>query len=327
MQDLLVARLNGGFDVSLESAWQLFKHQAQRDSTKPSLRFSAVALPAFYATELVQASWQDGVTLKTSLSALSGSQAVMPRFMYQEALTAKFDLSDEAPLDFFDIFNNRYFRLYCQTEQKYQLTGMLEEELFDWNFPQASISHLLSNLSGFNENNDDIPKKHLVQYTALLGLKLSCPQALKGMLEEYFSAQFEIEISALEYHPLTPCSLTQIGKTGKNRQLGMGVLLGQSTPMIGQKLKINICPQSYQDYLDIRQNKKMIRALDGLVRRFMGVNVKFILGMKVSSHCLPRVHLSADPDLSLRLGHTTWMSDQLNNRQFVEMPLKIHEAL
>lgn len=328
MQELLVTRLNASrFDVSLEKAWQLFKHHAQRLGIRPAVRFSAIVLPAYYATELVETDIQDGVTLKTSLSALSGNNAVMPRFMYKQALTAKFDMSDEAPLDFFDIFNNRYFRLLCQSEQKQQLTAMLEEELFDWNLPRSSITQRLSSLSGCYENTDDIPKQHLVQYTALLGLKLTCPFALTAMLEDYFSAQFEIESSALEYLPLTRCSLTQIGKSGKNRELGIGAFIGQSTPMLGQKLIIKICPQSYQDYLEIHQNKKMIRALSGLVRQFMGVDVKFNLYMKVRSDYLPRVHLSGDARHSLRLGQSAWMGNQSNKeRHFVEMPLKTNEA-
>lgn len=326
MQKLLVARLNAcRFDVSLQKAWQLFKHQAQRENTRPVVRFSSVILPAYYAKDVVEASAEDGVTLKTALSALSGSKAVMPRFMYQQALTAKFALSDEAPIDFFDIFNNRYFRLFCLSEQKYQLTVRLEEERFDWNFQTQSISYMLSCLSGFNKSSDEIPQLHFIQYTALLGLKLTSPLALKDLLEDYFSLPFEIESSELEYFPLTPCSLTKLGKSGINQSLGIDALLGDSTPMLGQKLKVIICPQSYQSYLDIRHNQKMIKALDYLVRSFMGVNIKFKLCMKVSSHYLPQVQLTADITVSQRLGHATWMNNQSTIQQFVEMPLMANE--
>ncbi|UTM57054.1 type VI secretion system baseplate subunit TssG [Photobacterium sp. CCB-ST2H9] len=326
MQESAVNRLlSGQFSVALEKAWQVFKHQAALSGRRPEVRFSAELLPAYYPSEVtgVAVNAVSDYTLKASLPALSGSQSTMPRTMFKEALSANFDLGEQAPLDFFDAFNNRYFRLYCQVQHKHDLTAQIEEASFSWNRHRLSVTGMLANLAGQSGHESPIPASHLIQYTGLLGMKLTCPLALKAMLEDYFSAEFAIERSALEYLPLTPCSLTQIGRTGQNRQLGMGALVGKTTPMAGQKLKIKICPRDYDHYLAIRHDKAMIRALDHLVRSYMGVNTKYALYMKVNSEYLPRVRLSGRSDSALRIGQSAWMNHQTEHRQFVEMPLTL----
>ncbi|ENJ1718510.1 type VI secretion system baseplate subunit TssG [Vibrio sp. Vb2110] len=326
MQESAVNRLlSGQFNVALEKAWQVFKHQAQLAGCCPQVRFSAEWLPAYYHSEvtMVDVDVLSGYILKTSLPALSGCQSTMPRALFKEALSAHFELGDQAPLDFFDTFNNRYFRLYCQVQTKHDLTAQIEEASFRWNQHRLSITAMLANLAGQSGDDAPIPVSHLIQYTGLLGMKLTCPLTLKALLEDYFAAEFAIERSELEYLPLTPCSLTQIGGAGQNRQLGMGALVGKTTPMAGQKLNIKICPKDYNHYLAIRHDKAMIRALDHLVRSYMGVNTKYALYMKVNSQYLPRVRLSSHSDSALRIGQSAWMNNQTNRRQFVEMPLTL----
>lgn len=332
MQTSLITRLKAHcFDVSLEQAWQLFKHKAQHEGLRPAVRFSAATLPSYYSGDIVEidADRYGTCTLNISLPALSGNSATMPRTMYKEALHALFTLSDKAPIDFFNIFNNRYFRLYCQSEQKYQLSAQIEEASFDWNQGKLSITEMLVSLTGLTEGIEALPKEHLIQYIGLLGSCLATPLSLKAMLEAYFQTPFDIESTPLEYLPLTPCSWTQIGKKGQNKQLGLGALLGKTTPMIGQKLKVIIFPQSYVHYQEIQNNQKLIQALNFMVRTFIGVNVKFILCMKISNHYLPRVQISANGASFGRLGQSIWMSHHLNDaldRQFVEMPLIENEV-
>ncbi|EOA9033186.1 type VI secretion system baseplate subunit TssG [Vibrio harveyi] len=324
MQEFVVSRFAyGAFEGQLEKAWQIFKHQAHLKGHRPEVRFSAEILPAYYQAEvsMVTSEREGEFTVKTSLAALSGNSGSMPRAMYGDALKARFELGDEAPLDFFDMFNNRYYRLYCETKQKHELTYQIEEEAFHWNRDRQSITEMLSSLAGQTGDKATMPESNLVQYTGLLGLKLTCPLALKSMLEDYFESEFEVERSGLEYLPLTECSLTQIGQAGNNHQLGMGALVGMSTPMTGQKLNIKICPQDYQHYLKIRSDKEMVLALDHMVRSYMGVNTKYALYMKVNSQYLPRVKLSGSHQKALRIGQSAWMSHQSDHQQFVEMPL------
>ncbi|MDN3680814.1 type VI secretion system baseplate subunit TssG [Vibrio tapetis subsp. quintayensis] len=328
MQKSALERLaTGQFHVELDKAWQMFKHRAEHRGIRPKLRFSAESLPAHYQTQVtsVSSDSQGHYVMKTPLMALAGSRGVMPRTMYRQALSAQFDLGDEAALDFFDSFNNRYFRLYCQTELKHDLCSQLEEETFSWNQHKQSVTTMLSSFGGQHEANDVVPKSHLIQYSGLLGLKLTCPHALKHLLEDYFGAQFVIEPSGLEYQPLTPCSLTQLGGRGQNRQLGMGALLGKHAPMVGQKLNIKLCPKNYRHYLSIRSDQKMIRAIEHLVRSYMGINIKYKLYMKVDSRYLPRVKLASSAESGLKVGQSAWMNSRTNQQQFVEMPLTASE--
>ncbi|MCG9578275.1 type VI secretion system baseplate subunit TssG [Vibrio mediterranei] len=324
MQESIVSRLtSGGFAGQLEKAWQMFKHQAHLAGQRPEVRFKAEVLPAYYQTQVSQVTSDRAGTfiVSTSVAALSGNGGAMPRAMYSGALSARFERGDEAACDFFDTFNNRYYRLHCETEQKHDLAYQVEEEHFHWNQHRQSMTGMLSSLAGQTGEMRSIPEDHLVQYTGLLGLKLTCPLALKALLEDYFDAEFDIARSGLEYLPLTECSLTQIGQSGQNQQLGIGALAGKSTPMLGHKLAIKICPRNYAHYLAIRHDEKMIHAIDHMVRSYMGVNTKFALYMKVRSQYLPRVTLSSDHQKALRIGQSAWMDNQSTQPQFVEMPL------
>ncbi|MGL0931166.1 type VI secretion system baseplate subunit TssG [Vibrio vulnificus] len=324
MQELTVNRLlSGQSDAELAQTWQLLKHQAQQNQTRPKVRFSSEMLPAYYAAQVTQVyrSPRSGWVVKTGLPALSGNQGTLPRAMYRQALNAQFNLGDDAPVDFFDTFNNRYFRLYCQVEQKHSLVAQMEEERFSWNRHQASITAMLANLYGSAPQVSAMAKSDLIQYTGVIGLKLTCPHALREILQDYFAARFEIEHSGLEYQPLTPCSLTHLGQSGQNQRLGMGALIGKSTAMVGQKLSIKICPSNYRHYLAIRHDQGLVRAIDHLVRAYMGVNIKYKLHMKVSSQYLPRVKLSAQASSGLRIGQSAWMESQRGVEQYVELPL------
>lgn len=312
-------------DAELERLWQQFKHKADTLGQRPRVRFSVETLPAHYQSQVTQvyANSSNSYVVKTSLPGLSGSQGCMPRAMYQQALTAKFDLGNESAVEFFDMFNNRFFRLYCQTRLKHDLASQMEEETFAWNRHKQALTTMLASLSGAIENNSALPKKNLIQYSGLLGLKLTCSVTLKSLLEDYFEAEFDIEHGELEYHTLTPCSLPKLGSSGQNTQLGMGTLLGKTTPMLGQKLNIKIRPRDYRHYLEIRQDSKMVKAIEHLVRSYMGVNIKYNLYMSVNSQYLPRVRLTSKPNQGVKIGQSAWMNSRDNNKKHVEMPLTI----
>lgn len=322
MQKFTLARLfSGHAHTSLESAWCLFKHNAANQGTRPRIRFSAELLPGWYASEVTLVSAQNnGIYLiKSSLPAVTGNQATLPRALFREALNATFMQGNEAAVDFFDIFNNRYYHLYCQTLLKYNLSAQAEEETFRWNRYVHSMSEMLSSLSGAVRDVESLPKEHYIQYTGLLGLKLSCPTALQELLEDYFQADFEVERSDLEYLPLSECALTRLGQA--NCQLGIDTLLGKYTPMVGQKLKVKICPRDYLHYLSIHDDVKMINAIDHLVRSYMGVNGKYSLLMKVNIQHLPRVFLTANSAHAFKVGVSMWITSNTHKSQFVELPL------
>ena len=334
MQNTFIRRLNAScFDLSLLNAWQLFKHQAHREGRLPSLHFNATRFPTYCAGDVVQLGINEmkGPFVEVALPGFSGVSSAVPRMIYKEALEAHCINSDDAALDFFDIFDNRYYRLYCQTEQTFQLGSRLEESTFEWNQSKVSVTDLLSCLTGSQSESADLPRMHLVQYIPFLGCILAPPSFLKSMLEDYFSMPFDIQSNALEYQLISKNAQTRLGISGENQRLGLGSLLGRKIPIYGQKLKIFLFPPSYEAYLDVRQNFKMFCVLNDLVRRFIGVSVKFTFHMKVNSHYLPRVQLSANPKRAQRLGLSTWMSLNSNGavdqNEFVEMPLIVNEVV
>ncbi|MPY26917.1 type VI secretion system baseplate subunit TssG [Shewanella psychropiezotolerans] len=326
MQESTLARLNNTFNrVALDKAWQCFKRNAANSGQTPDVRFSAEFLPAYYHSEMTRV-YENTVgeyVLKTSISGLSGNDGVMPRAIYRQVMHTKLDLGDEAPSDFLDTFNNRYFRLYCQVEQKNDLSSQLEEETFFWNQQQLSMTDMLSSLSGCTEEASGLPKERMIQYSGLMGMKLTCPITLKAILEDFFEVRFEVEGYGLEYQPVTPCSLTRLGKKTNSSRLGAGAMLGKMTPMLSQKLNIFIFPLDYQHSENIRSNNKMMLALDDLVKSYMGEDTDYRLHMKINSQLLPRVCLTSDPRSALKVGQSAWMKAQSDVEQAVAMPLSL----
>ncbi|WP_028023310.1 type VI secretion system baseplate subunit TssG [Enterovibrio calviensis] len=310
--------------ASLQSSWQLVKHHAQAQGVRPNIRFKAARLPAYYHSEIVsvERSMSDDWQITTSLSGLSGAKGVMPRSLYKEAIQAVFDEEDHAMADFFDSFNNRYYRLLCQTENKHNLSAQCEEETFAWASYRPSITGLLTNLHGAAGSPKGIPASHFVQYTGLIGLKVTCPETLRCMLEDYFGYPFDVERSELSYQPISQDALTQIGASGKNRALGFDALIGKKAAMVGQKLDVKIRPQNYEDYRAIGRDKRLVSAINQMVTQYIGVNLKFRLLMKVDGQYLPRLSLSETQQKGQQLGQSAWIRTQDNKMTFVEMPLK-----
>ena len=316
----LIESANG---AELAKTWQMIRHYAEYNNVPLKVRFSSEVLPAYYHSEVtnVYQHARNGWVIKTSLPALTGSKGTMIRPIYRQILNAHFNFGNYAPIDFFDSFNQRFYSFYCRVEQKHDLLSQVEEESFKSHDSEQSISSLLVNLSGAETNTHIIPKEHLIQYSSLIGMRITCIHVLQKLLEDYFETPFEIENSSLEYHPVTQCSLTAIGIGGQNANLGTGALIGMSAPIVGQRLRIKICPINYLQYIEIHSDPKLINAIDYLVRSFIGVNIKYKLYMKADSQYLPRIKLSKSIEGFSKIGESAWMDSRENSQQFVELPL------
>jgi type VI secretion system protein ImpH len=97
--------------------------------------------------------------------------------------------------------------------------------------------------------------------------------------------------------------------------------------MVGQKLKVKICPCDYLHYLRIYNDPRMINAIDHLVCSYMGVNGKYHLLIKINSQYLPRVRLSSDHQQAFKVGISVWIASRVSEIQFVEMPLTVNKGI
>ncbi|WP_087024150.1 type VI secretion system baseplate subunit TssG [Thaumasiovibrio subtropicus] len=326
MQNLAINRLaEDGYHADLHRAWQLIKHKAQWQGTRPKVQFKSATLPAYYPSQITETErdFAEKWSITVNLPALTGSQGVMPRLMYRDVLSAWFDEGSEAALDFFNGFNNRYYRLLSQAELKNDIAAQLEEETFAWNDLDHSITEMLANYFGAPHAESALPKQHLIQYTCLFGMKLTHPEALKTLLTDYFDYDFDVDYAPVEYQPLYQPALTQIGASGRNRQLGHDAIVGSTVAMAGHKLEVKIKPADYQEYIAIRSDKQLPDAISAMVKQFMGVDIKFAIKMRVKGSYLPKVKLSTQAETGLKLGFSAWMErDQQQTTTYVEMPLK-----
>ena len=311
----------------LHCAMQLVKHDAASVGEKPQISFSANILPAYQQADITEVKNSASTVWKFTcdMSALSGSQGVMPRYNYSESLNELFDQGNYALIDFFDGFNSRYYRLHCQSELKHNLSAQAEEENFSWKRHDQSLTAMLASLYGSLGNNDSLPPGHMIQYSGLMGLKLSCPHALKDLLIDYFEYDFEVHYGDVDYLPLLPCSLTKLGKSGQNNQLGFDALVGKSAVTAFQRLEIMIKPNNYRQFNQIRNDKSLYCALNSVIRHYMGIDIKLKLMIKVAGKYLPGLQLTTDDKTTIRLAQSTWLAPQKISAEYVVMPLKNRE--
>lgn len=312
------------YRFELHCAMQLVKHQAAILGKRPAVTFTASLLPTYQQADIVEVrnpiagKW----TFNCDLPALSGGQGVMPRYSYSESLKALFEQGSYALVDFFNGFNNRYYRLYCQTELKNSLTAQAEEAHFSWNRHDLSLTRMLTYLYGDLNNNDRLPAANLIQYSALMGLKLSCPYALKAILCDYFGYDFDVEYGDVEYVPLLPCSVTKLGLSGQNNQLGIGALVGKSAVTAFNRLDVMIKPNNNAQFNKIRHDKKLAQAVNSFVRRYIGVDIKLKMMIKVDGEYLPGLKLTTNNKTDIRLAQSTWLAPKQAAKKHVVMPLK-----
>ena len=320
----LIRLLQQPYTFDLHRAMQLVKHEAAVLGKRPTVSFSASLLPAYQQADIVEVSnpvagqW----AFTCDLPALSGSQGVMPRHSYSESLKELFEQGNDALIDFLNGFNNRYYRLHCQAELKNDLVAQAEEEHFSWNRHSLSLTTMLANLNGDLGNNKTLSSDHLIQYSGLLGMKLSCPQTLKDLLADYFEYEFDVEYGDVDYVPLLPCSVTKLGKKGQNNQLGFGALVGKSAVTAFQRLEIMIKPNNNRQFNQIRNDRQLVSAIDAFVRHYMGVDLKLKLMIKVDGKFLPGLRLSTESSTDIRLAQSTWLAPKQITREHVVMPLK-----
>lgn len=305
----------------------------------PEIRFKAELFPAYYMSEVVQihSDYPHQYHISSSLSAVTGQQAILPRQQMMRILSASLDLGEQAPIDFFDIFNHRYYQFYCDSQSYFEVTVQFENENYGWEKSSLTFSESLMSFIGAQNQSGGIPAFHLLQYTGLMGLKNTHPAVLQQILADYFEMPFEIEISGLEFQLITPSALTQLGtKIGQNQQLGVSAVIGKTAPLFGQVLTIRVCPESYSDAPKIQSDVNFPHVLNQLVSLSMEGRQRYRLRLKVNAKHLPRLSLSHKSIL----GRSTWLAsmqndsvDDANDSQiedeatsaFIDLPLVVEE--
>ncbi|WP_170179654.1 type VI secretion system baseplate subunit TssG [Parashewanella spongiae] len=302
---------------------QTLKHIAAKHGDIPNIRFTTELLPAFYHSQIRKIqNKSDAWIVEVSSGALYGNNSVLPHYMQNQIIKLFVELSDESLKDFFDIFNNRYWKQFCNLCTKHSLSMQLEEETFKWNKYKKGISQLLKCLTGFSCNDPVLPSEHLIQYVGLLGPSQINPNCLRKILEDYFNCKFELYSSKLEYQKLTSSSLCKIGISGRKQRLGQELILGKKVPVVGQKLILKICPESYDEYIKTHENSSFVKAVKIIISNYIGTNFKYHLFIKINSKYLSRLQISTNFKHSKKLGHSTWIYDSQEGEHFVEFPLK-----
>ena len=257
-------------------------------------------------------SWQ--VTLYQD--ALGGALGVMPRYLWDEVLRLWLEQGQGAGIAFLEIFNQRCHQLNYRVGYKYDFAQLAENDECQYHQSLGSLSFYLAAISG-STGTRYLKSAHLFQYGALLGMHMTNPEALSGILEDYFGWQFRVIPSDQGYEPLSSHSLTSLGFDGKNRQLGRDALIGRNATVPFAHLDIRMVADKPCALRHIR-DQGLFDAILELAQRYVGQQVKIHLQLEIDNNYLPPLQLTE----RFQLGLNTYIPVQDEDDRKVILPLK-----
>ena len=289
-----------------------------RLATESEIHYKTDLLAGYKAMEVVslqrtnRTHWQ--VTLHQV--ALGGALGVMPRYLWDDLLRLWLEQGQGAGIAFLEIFNQRSHQLSYRVGYKYDFAQLAENAECQYHQSLGSLYQYLSAIAG-TSGMRCLKSTHLFQYGALLGMHVTNPDALSGILEDYFGWQFRVIPSDQGYEPLSGHSLTSLGLGGKNQQLGRDALIGRSATVPFAHLDIRMVADKPCALRHIR-DQGLFDAILELAKRFVGQQVKVHLRLEIDNDYLPPLQLTD----GFQLGLNTYMPVQGEVDRKVILPLK-----
>lgn len=304
---------------------RILRYQAKFSGVKATLKFKAwIQSESRLGTEVYSIERINKYTwvVHCSQGALTGPYGVIPNYLHREVLTQKIAYGEQALADFIGIFNQRYYELLYKSEIKYNVPLQREEQQLDLNKRKAYIFGLLSALSGGHQYSS-LPRKNLIQYTGLIGLKTNSLETLKQLLEDYFDYPFKVSTQDPEYVPLLPCCITKLGvSSGQNQQLGHGAMAGRKAALCFQRVLVIACPKSQTEYEKIYSDKNIFTAVYDLARNYIADDVEINIYIETPAHYLQSALLSSQKLKASYLGSACYLSHLVNKQKKVLSRLK-----
>jgi len=83
-----------------------------------------------------------------------------------------------------------------------------------------------------------------------------------------------------------------------------------------------IKPNNNAQFNKIRHDEKLTQAVNYFVRRYIGVDIKLKVMIKVDGEYLPGLKLTTNNKTDIRLAQSTWLAPKQAAKEHVVMPLK-----
>lgn len=209
---------------------------------------------------------------------------------------------DAAPLvDFLDIFNHRLLSLYYRAWLKYRFPYRYEAGAKD-----AFSSYVFSFVGlgdPLTHPLTELPVPRLLKYVGLGAPQTRPPISLQRLLVDYFDG---LPVTIREFvHRWVTIPLDQLNRIGRaNSSLGVDLSVGSRVPDRDGKIRIEVGPVGFKDYLELLPGTKKFHDMCALVRFWSFERYDFDIQIEVKREEVPPSQLTAESPP--QLGRTSW---------------------
>jgi len=260
------------------------------------------------------------VIVSSSKTSLTSGYSVVPTYIYEELLTAFHD-EQYALVDFLNIFNDRYFKLYVRTVEKTHLllTDEIDRYINSVSFQQKhhkkSQVQLASCLAQLSALPDELEVKNWLGYSMILGSPNRSLDDLQQVIADYFSLKVSINSGQLNKYKLDQENWTRLGVNKplnnqknngqflpQNNQLGRGFLLGQRCWLSKKRINITLEAKSQDQLKLLVDETAWSRELANMTRSYLRDKTEIAIYLKAPDSWFQSIQLSVDIDKTVRLG-------------------------
>jgi len=257
--------------------------------------------------------WKMGV----NFIGLTGSSGILP-YHYTETELQRSKLKDNSMYDFLNLFNHRTTSLFYQSSVKYNFPIEYERNKLSTSVKKEpdNYTQALLSLIGFGTNNITgrlyTKDESIINYAGLLTNKVRTSSGLKQILSNHFSIPVEIKEFIGQWQDLIRDVRSRISSSksnSRNNCLGKTVMLGRKGWIVQGKINIILGPLDNAQLQKFSPDKNTLRALDEMVRLYMGIENDYDFIMRINKSDIPeRVSLSSGEPVIV--GWNTWLSNK-----------------
>jgi len=281
----------------------------ERDEEKfdqAGLRFRPHEQYVFPSRDIRTFEEKDGMmTFVLNFMGLYGIDSPLPRCYHEQvALQQNLHGAGQVPLqNFLDMFNNRLYWLYYQAWKKYRYYLQLKEE------PHNRILDRIFAFIGLapqqQKSGPSIPKFMWLRLSSILSSRIRNKEGLLLLLREFFPA---VVFGLTEFVP-SRARLRERPRLGKAPrsgafQLSRYSIVGESQLDYMGRVRLEVGPISYDDYLDFIPGSRNLALLKSLMDMYLNDGLEYDIRFVVRSQTIHRLALT---DRRPRLGVSYWL--------------------
>lgn len=297
------------------------------DPAGEAVRFGVHPSLAFPAGEIHSLEWRPGgpPKLRIQFFGLIGPLGVLPTW-YTQYVLARVRARDTTLRDFLDLFHHRILSLFYRAWERYRFAVPYER-----GEPESFTQHLFE-LIGLGtpglRGRQAIEDQSLLFYAGLWAQQPHSAGAFEQILADYFDVPARVEPFAGAWRSLDPGSWSLLDEgQDTNRQLGVGVILGDEVWDAQSVLLVRLGPLTMEQYCAFLPTGSAYAPLWAIARLFCGDDVDVEVRLILRRDETPRCGLGVAEEAERQLGWTTWLLTRAPDRDPDDTVLRLWDPL